>query len=51
MSPSEPDPPKDPAEYRPRPLLGPMFWAIVAFGVLCILAGAGVALLGPRFLG
>lgn len=50
MSPSEPDLPKDPAEYRPRPLLGAPFWAMVAFGVLCILAGAGVALLGPRYL-
>ena len=45
-----PDLPKDPAEYRPRPLLGVGFWVFVAFGVLCVLAGAGVALLGPRLL-
>ena len=45
-----PDLPKDPAEYRARPLLGVGFWAFVAFGVLCVLAGAGVTLLGPRLL-
>jgi len=48
MTPSEPDLPKDPAEYRPKPLMGIGFWAMIAFGVLCVLAGAGVALLGPR---
>lgn len=45
-----PDLPKDPAEYRARPLLGVGFWAFVAFGVLCVLAGVGVTLLGPRWL-
>jgi hypothetical protein len=48
MSAPDPDLPKDPAEYRPKPLMGIGFWALIAFGVLCILAGAGVALLGPR---
>jgi hypothetical protein len=42
--------PRDPAEYRPRPVLGLGFWAVIAFGVLCVLAGAGVALLAPRLL-
>jgi hypothetical protein len=50
MSPPEPDLPKDPAEYRPKPLLGIGFWALIAFGVLCVLAGAAVAMLGPRLL-
>lgn len=50
MSPAEPDLPKDPAEYRPKPLMGPGFWALIAFGVLCVLAGAGVAVFGPRLL-
>jgi len=50
MSPTEPDLPKDPAAYRPKPLMGLGFWALIAFGVLCVLAGAGVALLGPKLL-
>lgn len=50
MSPREPDLPKDPAEYRPRPLMGVTFWALIAFGMLCVLAGAGVATLVPRLL-
>lgn len=50
MIPAEPDLPKDPAEYRPKPLMGPGFWALIAFGVLCVLAGAGVAVFGPRLL-
>jgi hypothetical protein len=40
--------PRDPAEYRPRPLLGFSFWATMAFGVICVLAGVGIAVLGPR---
>jgi len=50
MSADEPDLPKDPAEYRPKPLMGIGFWALLAFGILCVLAGAGVALLGPKLL-
>lgn len=40
--------PKDPAAYRARPLLGATFWAMIAFGVLCVLAGVGVATYLPR---
>jgi len=50
MTSHEPDLPKNPAEYRPKPLMGAGFWALIAFGVLCILAGVGVAVLGPRLL-
>jgi hypothetical protein len=41
------DPPEDPADDRPRPLLGAGFWAFLVFGMLCVLAGAAVVLLGP----
>jgi hypothetical protein len=50
MSVREPDLPKDPAAYRGKPLLGVGFWAWIAFGIICVLAGAGVVLLGPRLL-
>jgi hypothetical protein len=40
--------PKDPAEYRPRPLLGVSFWIIVVFGLVCVLAGVALALFAPR---
>jgi len=50
MSPTEPNPPRDPAEYRPKPLLGVGFWVMVAFGLLCVLAGVAVTLLGPRLM-
>jgi hypothetical protein len=46
--PSEAAAPKDPAAYRPRPLLGLTFWAMIAFAVLCVLAGVAIASLGPR---
>lgn len=42
--------PKDPAAYRPRAMLGWGFWAVIAFGILCVLAGAGVWALAPRLL-
>lgn len=45
-----PDLPRDPAEYRRRPLMGVGFWATIAFGILCVLAGVGVAVLAPRYL-
>jgi hypothetical protein len=48
--PLDPDLPKDPAAYRRRPLLGVGFWALIAFSVLCVLAGVGVTYLGPRLL-
>lgn len=54
MGPAEPDLPRDPAQYRSRPTTRPMtrlgFGALVAFGVICVLAGAGLAVLGPRWL-
>jgi hypothetical protein len=34
--------------YRPRPVLGLTIWAMVAFTVLCILAGVAIADFGPR---
>ncbi|HEX3700096.1 MAG TPA: hypothetical protein VHV27_05415 [Phenylobacterium sp.] len=40
--------PRDPAQYRPRRLLGVSFWATVALCVLCVAAGVGVAVLAPR---
>lgn len=48
--PSVPDRPKDPAAYRPRPLLGLGFWALLAFALVCILAGIAIADFGPRLL-
>jgi hypothetical protein len=42
--------PKDPAAYRPRSLMGPSFWAMMAFAVLCVLAGVAIARLGPELL-
>lgn len=50
MSHAEPDLPKDPAEYRRRPLIGMGPGALAAFGVLCVLAGAGAAVFGARLL-
>jgi hypothetical protein len=43
--------PKDPADYRPRPLLGATFWAMLALMLLCVLAGVAVANYGPRLFG
>jgi hypothetical protein len=40
--------PKDPAAYRPRPLLGVTFWAMLALMLLCVLAGVAIAEFGPR---
>lgn len=33
-------------QNRPR-MMGPGFWALMAFGMLCLSAGAGVAVFGP----
>ncbi len=46
--PSDITAPKDPADYRPRPMLGVTFWAMIAFGVICVLAGVAIAQFGPR---
>lgn len=49
----DPDPaeltqPRDPAQYgRPR-LMGPGFWIMIGFAVLCVAAGATIALFGSR---
>jgi hypothetical protein len=40
--------PKDPAEYRPKPLLGATFWAMMALMLLCVLAGVAVATVVPK---
>ena len=41
--------PLDPAVYGQRTkLFSTSFWAVIAFGVLCIIAGAGVVSLGPK---
>lgn len=40
--------PKDPAEYRPKPLLGAAFWAMIALMLLCVLAGVAVATVVPK---
>lgn len=44
---SAPDGPNDPAEVPPR-LLGAGFWAAIIVALLCVLAGIGVVVLGPR---
>ena len=48
MSLREPNLPPDPADDRPRPLLGLGFWVTVVFGLLCVLAGVAVTLWGPQ---
>jgi hypothetical protein len=52
MSPA-PDPaemtaPMDPAAYRSRRVAGG--WVVLAFGLVCLIAGAAMALLAPRLL-
>lgn len=41
--------PKDPAEYRPRPLMGVSFWAMLVFGLVCVAAGMAVATFAPKY--
>ena len=43
--------PRDPAEYRPKPLLGFTFWAMIVLMLLCVLAGVAIADFGPRLFG
>lgn len=43
--------PKDPAAYRPRPLLGVTFWAMLALMLLCVLAGVAIASFEPQWFG
>ena len=41
--------PVDPAAYGPRTrLLTPAFWLVIGFAVLCILAGAWIAVMAPK---
>ena len=44
---SDPDPD---SEHKPKPLLGWTFWAMLALGTVCVLAGAAVAFLLPKLL-
>lgn len=41
--------PRDPALYGRRRLLGPGFWALIAFGLVCVAAGAALARFGPSW--
>ncbi|MGZ8362278.1 MAG: COG4223 family protein [Caulobacteraceae bacterium] len=44
-----PDAPRDPALYAARPkTLGLTFWLVMAFGLVCVLAGFGIATYGPK---
>jgi hypothetical protein len=47
--PVDSDAPRDPTLYRRRRLLGPGFWALIAFGVVCVAAGAALARFGPTW--
>ena len=42
--------PKDPAEYRPRPLMSATYWAMMALMLLCVLAGVAIAVFVPKLL-
>ncbi|KQY35018.1 hypothetical protein ASD38_00120 [Caulobacter sp. Root487D2Y] len=41
--------PRDPALYGRRRLLGPGFWAVIAFGIVCVAIGAALARFGPTW--
>ena len=47
--PVETEAPRDPALYARRRLLGPGFWALIAFGIVCVAAGAALARFGPTW--
>jgi len=49
--PVEAETPPDPAAYRRQRLMGVGFWAMIAFSILCVLAGAAIATYLPRILG
>lgn len=42
--------PRRPPGIQARPLLGGAFWGLLAFALLCVLAGVGVAAFGPGLL-
>src|ERR687889_748040 len=45
---TDPDDPIPPRRPERRRGLGLMFWVVMLFGLLCILAGAAIATYGPR---
>ena len=47
--PVDSDAPRDPALYGRRRLLGPGFWALIAFGIVGVAAGAALARFGPTW--
>jgi hypothetical protein len=47
--PVDSDAPRDPTLYRRRRLLGPGFWALIAFGIVCVATGAALARFGPTW--
>jgi hypothetical protein len=47
--PVDSDAPRDPTLYRRRRLLGPGFWALIAFGIACVATGAALARFGPTW--
>jgi hypothetical protein len=47
--PVDSDAPRDPALYGRRRFLGPGFWALIAFGIICVAAGAALARFGPTW--
>jgi hypothetical protein len=47
--PVDSDAPRDPALYRRRRLLGPGFWALIVFGIVCVATGAALARFGPTW--
>ena len=45
MSPPDPD-----DDWQPKPLMGRMFWVMLALGLVCVAAGAAVAWLLPHIM-
>ncbi|MDP3747528.1 MAG: hypothetical protein Q8Q88_10830 [Phenylobacterium sp.] len=46
--PAELSAPRDPGSYGRARVMGPAFWAMIIFGLLCIVAGYVLASFGPR---
>ncbi|MES2896964.1 MAG: hypothetical protein V4759_13095 [Pseudomonadota bacterium] len=46
--PAELSAPRDPGSYGRARVMGPAFWAMIVFGLLCIVAGYVLASFGPR---
>ncbi len=45
--PAELSAPRDPADYGPPRLMSRSFWLVMAFGLICVMAGAAVTAFGP----